>query len=80
MNGDTPVNIFGVLAFPNEADGKLIRFIDSNYNTLFHVPDGENIILTTFGDDRRTLPCRYIDATHARIGGETFHICQFAEF
>ena len=64
---------------PNEADGGLVRFIDSEYNTLFHVPDGENIILTTFGDDRRILPCRYIDATHARIGGETFHICQFAE-
>lgn len=79
MNGDTPVNVFGVLAFPNEADGGLVRFIDSDYNTLFHVPDGENIILTTFGDDRRILPCRYIDATHARIGGETFHICQFAE-
>ena len=79
MNGDTPVNVFGVLAFPNEADGGLVRFIDSDYNTLFHVPDGENIILTTFGDDRRILSCRYIDATHARIGGETFHICQFAE-
>ena len=79
MNGDTPVNIFGVLAFPNEADGRLVRFIDSGYNTLFHVPDGENIVLTTIGDDQRTLTCRYIDATHARIGGETFHICQFAE-
>ena len=79
MNGDTPVNVFGVLAFPNEADDGLVRFIDSDYNTLFHVPDGENITLTTFGDDRRILPCRYIDATHARIGGETFHICQFAE-
>ena len=79
MNGDTPVNVFGVLAFPNEADGGLVRFIDSDYNTLFHVPDGENITLTTFGDDRRILSCRYIDATHARIGGETFHICQFAE-
>lgn len=79
MNGDTPVNVFGVLAFPNDADGGLVRFIDSDYNTLFHVPDGENITLTTFGDDRRILPCRNIDATHARIGGETFHICQFAE-
>lgn len=79
MNGDTPVNIFGVLAFPNEADGGLVRFIDSDYNTLFYVPDGENIILTTFGDDRKVLPCQYIDATHARIGGETWHICEFAE-
>ena len=59
MNGDTPVNVFGVLAFPNDADGGLVRFIDSDYNTLFHVPDGENIILTTFGDDgkRRSADC-----------------------
>ncbi len=80
MNGDTPVNIAGVLAFPNDADGGMIRFIDSGYNTLFHVPDGGNIILTAFDDGRRVLPCRYIDASHAQIGGETFHICQFAEF
>ncbi len=79
MNGDTPVNIAGVLAFPNDADGGMIRFIDSGYNTLFHVPDGGNIILTAFDDGRRVLPCRYIDASHAQIGGETFHICQFAE-
>lgn len=79
MNGDTPVNIAGVLAFPNDADGGMIRFIDSGYNTLFHVPDGGNIILTAFDDGHRVLPCRYIDASHAQIGGETFHICQFAE-
>lgn len=79
MSGNTPVNIAGVLAFPNDEGGRLIRFIDSDYNTLFHVPDGESIILTTFGDDRRTLSCRYIDDCHAQIGGETFHICQFAE-
>lgn len=79
MSGDTPVNVAGVLAFPNDEGGRLIRFIDSDYNTLFHVPDGGSIILTAFGDDRRTLPCRYIDDCHAVIGGETFHICQFAE-
>lgn len=79
MNGDTPINIAGVLAFPNDADGGMIRFIDSDYNTLFHVPDSGNIILTAFDDGRRVLPCRYIDASHAQIGGETFHICQFAE-
>ena len=55
MNGDTPVNIFGVLAYPNDEGGRLIRFIDSDYNTLFHVPDGGSIILTTFGDDRKIL-------------------------
>ena len=50
MNGDTPVNIAGVLAFPNDADGGMIRFVDSDYHTLFHVPDGGNIILTAFDD------------------------------
>ena len=56
MNGDTPVNIFGVLAYPNDEGGRLVRFIDSDYNTLFHVPNGGSIILTTFGDDRKILP------------------------
>lgn len=80
MNGDTPVDIAGVIAFPNDADGGMIRFVDSDYHTLFHVPDGGNIILTAFDDGRRVLPCRYIDASHTQIGGETFHIRQFAEF
>ena len=79
MNGDTPINLFGVLASPNDADGGMIRFIDSQYNTLFHVPDGGNIILTSFDDSQSVRACQYIDSYHARIGGETFHICQFAE-
>ncbi len=79
MNGDTPVNIAGVLAFPNDEGGRMIHFIDSDYNTLFHVPDGGNIILTAFDDGRRTLPCRYIDDLHAVVGGSTWHICEFAE-
>lgn len=77
---DIPVNIRGVLAFPNEEGGRLIRFIDSEYNTLFHVPDGGNIFFTTFDDRRRLLPCRYIDDYHTVVGNDTFHICEFAEF
>lgn len=79
MNGGTPVNIAGVPAFPNDEGGRQVRFIDSNYNTLFHVPDGGNIILTAFDDSRRTLLCRCIDDVHAMIGGSTYHICEFAE-
>jgi len=79
MNGDTPVNIAGVLAFPNDESGRQIRFIDSDYNTLFHVPDGGNIILTSFDDRNQKLLCRYIDDVHAMIGGSTYHICEFAE-
>lgn len=78
--GDVPVNIRGVLAFPNGEGGRKIRFIDSGYNTLFHVPDGDSIFLTTFDDRRKLLPCRYIDDYHAVIGNDTFHICEFAEF
>ncbi len=79
MTGDTPVNIAGVLAYPNDEGGRMIRFIDSDYNTLFHVPDGGNIILTTFDDWNKQLACRYIDDLHAVIGGSTWHICEFAE-
>jgi len=79
MNGDTPVNIAGVLAFPNDEGGRQIRFIDSDYNTLFHVPDGGSVILTSFDDKNQKLLCRYIDDVHAMIGGSTYHICEFAE-
>ena len=63
MDGNTPVNIAGVLAFPNDADGGMISFIDSDYNLLFRVPDGGNIIITAFDDARKILPCRYIDSS-----------------
>ena len=66
MNGDIPVNIAGVLAYPNDEGERMIRFIDSDYHTLFFVPDGESIVLTAFGDDRKTLRCRYIDDYHAQ--------------
>lgn len=79
MRGDTPVNIAGVVAFPNDEGGARIRFIDSSYNTLFLVPDGGSIVFTPFGGDRELLPCRYLDDYHAIIGGRTFHICEFAE-
>ena len=79
MRGDTPVNIAGVVAFPNDEGGARIRFIDSSYNTLFFVPDGGSIVFTPFGGDRELLPCRYLDDYHAIIGGRTFHICEFAE-
>lgn len=56
MRGDTPVNIAGVVAFPNDEGGARIRFIDSSYNTLFFVPDGGSIVFTPFGGDRELLP------------------------
>lgn len=74
-----PVNIMGVVAFPNENGQREIRFIDSEYNKLFTVPDGGNIILTHFDGKSVILPCRYIDDYHAQIGASVYHICQFAE-
>ena len=57
---------------------KEIRFIDSDYNELFRIKDGEYITVTTPNGvtERR---CKYIDEYHTQIGYNTFHICEFAE-
>lgn len=61
-------------------DKKYIRFIDSRYNTLFYVPDGGEIKVHDAWDNKdRVLSCKYIDETHAFIGSQTYHMCQFAE-
>lgn len=56
-----------------------IRFIDRFYNTLFMLPDGENIILTDSMGRASVLSCQYVDPCCAVIGHNTYHICQFAE-
>ena len=58
---------------------KTIRFIDSQYNTLFIIPDGGNIELTFSGGERITRKCTYIDDYHTKVGHIIFHICEFAE-
>ena len=59
---------------------RYIRFIDSDYNTLFHIPDGANLTVTDFDGQEKTYPCRYIDSYHVAIGkNDAFHICEFAE-
>lgn len=59
---------------------KLIRFIDSRYNTLFYVEDGKNLILE-FNDSQTIIgPCTYIDPYHFSFQNRTWHICEFAEF
>lgn len=65
-------------------DRKQIRFIDSDYDLLFTVPNGGNITLkyshpTISGDRDKTLSCRYIDECHFYLANECYHICQFAE-
>lgn len=58
---------------------KGIRFIDSSYNELFRLADGEKIIITDAGGEKSERTCRYIDEYHMEIGSNLFHICQFAE-
>ena len=43
MTDREPVNIMGVIAFPEPDKSKRrIRFIDAEYNTLFYIPDGQH--------------------------------------
>lgn len=58
---------------------KKIRFIDSDYNTLFFVPDGGNVVLTCSDGEKLIRPCKYLDDYHVKIGSNVLHICEFAE-
>lgn len=51
MTDREPVNIMGVFAFPDpDKDKRVIRFIDSDYHTLFTIRDGESIVITLCRD------------------------------
>ena len=72
MTDREPVNIMGVIAFPEPDKSKRrIRFIDAEYNTLFYIPDGASIVMTRMDGSSVIRPCTYID--------EVYHICEFAE-
>ena len=61
-------------------DDKHIRFIDSNYNHLFNLPDGDTLYLTYANGEKRESICKYIDEYHLEVGNSgVFHICQLAE-
>lgn len=84
---------FSITAYQREAFDshiknaeKGIRFINSNYKTLFSIPDGDTIQITLDNGERYTRICRYVDDYHFQtIKGfeekfvNVFHICQFAE-
>lgn len=55
------------------------RFIDSNYNDLFQVPDGGKVIITYPNGEKKSMKCKHLDEYHTEIGGRCFHICEFAE-
>ena len=80
MSDREPVDIMGVIAFPNpNKDERMIRFIDSEYHTLFTIKDGESIVITRFDGEKMVFPCKYIDDCHVCIGNSAYHICEFAE-
>ncbi len=58
---------------------KEIRFIDSQYTTLFTIPDGGYIAITHSDGERLLRPCRYVDECHTQVGMNVYHICEFAE-
>ena len=62
MTDREPVNIMGVIAFPEPDKSKRrIRFIDPEYNTLFYIPDGASIVMTRMDGSSVIRPCTYID-------------------
>ena len=56
-----------------------IRFIDSDYKTLFTIPDGGYITITTESGEELIRKCKFLDETHISVGGYTYHIAEFAE-
>lgn len=59
---------------------KEIRFINSNYDLLFKIPDGEYVEIK-FKDGRiKAYQCRFLDPYHfCTADGRSWHICEFAE-
>lgn len=62
-----------------KAAEKGIRFINSRYNELFRIPDGEKIVITEESGKKSEYFCSYIDECHTEIGRNLYHICEFAE-
>ena len=58
---------------------KDIRFINSSYQELFRIPDGEQIRITDENGKTEDRVCRYIDEYHTEVGSNIYHICEFAE-
>ena len=57
---------------------KSIRFIDRHYKTRFYLKNGGYIRIKSPIVDI-TRKCEYVDYCHVKVGGELYHICQFAE-
>ena len=55
-----------------------IRFITTDYEELFRIPDS-GTVLVTFPDRQFAEKCSYIDDYHMKVGSTVYHICQYAE-
>jgi hypothetical protein len=55
-----------------------IPFIDSEYKTLFTIPDGGYITITLDDGEQLIRKCRYRDEYHVEIGGWPHHIYELA--
>lgn len=62
-----------------KGNNPLARFIDCHYNDLFYLPAGEKLHISFL--DGREMPVSFfaLDEYHVRVGGFTYHICEFAE-
>ena len=58
---------------------KGIRFINSRYDELFRIEDGEKIKIKYSDGEEQERICRYIDECHTEVDNHLYHICQFAE-
>lgn len=58
---------------------KGIRFITPTYRKIFTIPDGDKIRIIYPNGDKFDRNCRYVDDYHTEIGGNLYHICEFAE-
>lgn len=56
-----------------------IRFINSKYDELFKINDGDSIRITYPDGEVLDRQCFYIDEYHTKIGSNVYHICEFAE-
>ena len=60
-------------------DKKEIRFINSHYQELFRINDGESIEIRYPKGEIIERECFYLDEYHTKIGQNVYHICDFAE-
>jgi hypothetical protein len=60
-------------------ENKPIRFINSDYDTLFFIPDGGSITITFANGEQLSLKCYYRDEYHVSVNNAIYNIGEFAE-